>query len=109
MGDFSAEGPVVHEEDLQVFIIPHEELLESVRQVESGLAVAAVAAFRHGLVAAEASHSVVYSVVKYLWGVASCRSSGLGSSPIQTERIWRCVFLIIFLARRGVVFTISDI
>jgi hypothetical protein len=95
MGDFSAEGPVVHEEDLQVFIIPHEELLEAIRQVESGLAVAAVAAFRHGLVATEAaSHSVVDTwgcKLKYLWDGASCRSCGLGSSPIQTERIWRCV------------------
>lgn len=59
MGNLSTEGPVVHEEHFKVFIIPDQELLESIGKVEPGLAVATIAALGHGLVAAEASSDSV--------------------------------------------------
>ena len=60
MGDFSAEGAVVHEEHVEVFGVANQELLESVGEEELGGVVGAVADFGHFLVASEASpHAVI--------------------------------------------------
>ena len=63
VGDFSAEGSIVHEEDVEILNVVHDEFLEAVGEMESGLLVGAVADLGHGPVASEsASHPVVDAV-----------------------------------------------
>jgi hypothetical protein len=60
VSDFSTECPVVHEQHLQIFIIPDQELLESVGQMVLGSLVASETHLRHSLVAPEFSpHAIV--------------------------------------------------
>ena len=60
MRDLCAEGPVVHEQHIEILDIVHHELLESVGQVELGGVVRAIADLGHLLVASESTpHPVV--------------------------------------------------
>ena len=60
MGDLSAEGAVVHEKDVEVCGVVHDEFLESVGKEELGGVVGAVTDLGHLLVASEATtHAVV--------------------------------------------------
>ena len=60
MSDFSTEGSVVHEENIEVLRIVNNEFLKSVGKEELGCVVRAISDFRHLLVASESSsHSVV--------------------------------------------------
>ena len=64
MGDFCAEGAVVHEEDIEVCHVADHELLESVGQEVLGGVIRAVSDLGHLLVASEASpHAVVNACV----------------------------------------------
>ena len=60
MGDLTTEGPVVHEEDVEVLGVVDDEFLQAVGEEELGGAVRAVTDFGHLLVASESSpHAVV--------------------------------------------------
>ena len=60
MCDFATEGPVVHEEDVEVFGVVDDEFLQAVGKEELGGVVGAIADFGHLLVASEATpHAVV--------------------------------------------------
>ena len=60
MGDFCAEGAVVHEEDIKILDIVDDKLLESVGKEVLGGIVRAIADFWHFLIASEATaHSVI--------------------------------------------------
>jgi hypothetical protein len=58
--DFSAEGAVVHEEDIEILGVVDDELLQPVGEEELGGVVGAVSDLGHLLVASEATaHAVV--------------------------------------------------
>ena len=60
MGDFSTEGAVVHEKDVEILDISDCEFLEAVWQEESSLLVGSVSDFGHLLVASKSSpHPIV--------------------------------------------------
>ena len=60
MCDLSAEGPVVHEEDVEILNIMDYKFLQAVREEELGGIVRAISDFRHLLVASESSsHAVI--------------------------------------------------
>ena len=60
MCDFGREGSVVHQQDIEVFDVVNEELLQSIRQMESSFLIVTVTDLWHGLVASKSSsHSVV--------------------------------------------------
>lgn len=60
MGNLTTEGPVVHEEDVEVLGVVHDEFLQAVGEEELGGIVRAIADFGHLLVASESSpHAVV--------------------------------------------------
>jgi hypothetical protein len=60
VGDLGTERPIVHEQHFQIFIIPDQELLESVGQVILSSLVAAKTHFGHSLVTPELSpHAIV--------------------------------------------------
>jgi hypothetical protein len=88
MCDFSAEGAVVHEEDVEVLGVVDEELLESVGEEVLGGVVRAVSDLGHLLVASEATtHAVINACDRgggYLWVFSSsrpvCRRRGLTGS-----------------------------
>ena len=60
MSDLSAEGSVVHEEDVEVLGVVNDEFLQAIGEEELGGVVRAVSDFGHLLVASESSpHAVV--------------------------------------------------
>lgn len=60
MGNLATEGPVVHEQDLEVLGVVDDEFLQAVREEELGGVVRTVTDFGHLLVASESSpHAVV--------------------------------------------------
>jgi hypothetical protein len=60
MGDFATEGPVVHEENIEVLCIVNNEFLKPVGKEELGSVVRAISDFRHLLVASESSsHAII--------------------------------------------------
>ena len=64
MGDFGTEGSVIHEKNIEVFHVAHNELLEPIRQMISGLFVRAVTDFGHGFVSSEsAPHPIVDALI----------------------------------------------
>ena len=66
MSDLTAEGSVVHEEDVEVTSIVNYEFLEAVRQEELGGVVRSVSNFRHFLVTSESSsHPVIDTWVTF--------------------------------------------
>ena len=65
MGDFSAEGAVVHEEDVEIADASDYEFFKAVGEIVSSLLVGAVTDLGHLLVASESSpHSVVDAYVR---------------------------------------------
>lgn len=64
MCDLSAEGPVVHEEDIEVLNIMDYKFLQAVREEELGGVVTSVADLGHLLVSSKATtHAVVDTCV----------------------------------------------
>lgn len=64
MRDLSAEGAVIHEQDIEVLCIVDYKLLQSVRKEEFGGIVRAISDFRHLLIASEpSSHPVVNAYI----------------------------------------------
>jgi hypothetical protein len=60
VSDLTAEGSVVHEEDVEVTSIVNYEFLEAVRQEELGGVVRSISNLRHLLVSSESSsHAIV--------------------------------------------------
>jgi hypothetical protein len=60
VGDFCAEGSVIHEEDVKVQRIVDNELLEPIGQEELGRIIRSITDFRHFLVTSESpSHAVI--------------------------------------------------
>ena len=59
VSDLSTEGAVVHEEHLKILIVPDEELLKPVGEVELGAEVTAETNFGHGLVATELATNAI--------------------------------------------------
>ena len=60
MSDLTAEGSVVHEEDVEVTSIVNYEFFEAVRQEELGGVVRSISNLRHLLVSSESSsHAIV--------------------------------------------------
>jgi hypothetical protein len=60
VGDFCREGSVVHQQDVEVFDVVNEELLQTIGQMESSFLIVTVTDLWHGLVASKSSsHSVV--------------------------------------------------
>ena len=60
MSDLTAEGSVVHEEDVEVTSIVNYKFLEAVRQEELGGVVRSISNLRHLLVSSESSsHAIV--------------------------------------------------
>lgn len=65
MSDFSAEGAVVHEEDVEIRDASDYEFFKTVGKIVSSLFVGAVSDLGHFLVASESSsHSVVDTYVR---------------------------------------------
>ena len=74
MGDFCAEGSIVHEKDVEVLGVVDQELLEPVGEVVPGFLVGAVADLGHRPVTSEsAPHPVVDACL--------ISPSTVGSSP----------------------------
>ena len=78
VSDFSAEGSIVHQENVEVLGVFDEELFKAVGEMESGFFIVSVSDFGHRLVASKSSsHSVV--------DTCNRDSNTSGSSPAGSE------------------------
>jgi len=78
VGDLSAEGSVVHKEDIQIFSVVNNEFFKSVRKIVLGGFVWSVSYFGHFLITSESSsHSVInaYMFVKLPLGLLQLSAS----------------------------------
>jgi hypothetical protein len=109
VGDFSAEGAVVHQQDVEVLRVVHYELFEAVGKIVLRGVVRAVADLGHFLVASEATTHAVINAWMGLQVPLGLLQLSASLPPYRSDwkRVnFRVLFFTMRFLSRGVDFTI---